>query len=112
MTKISKALQLIDNTIEKVLKQAQTLKKLEAQRADLKLKKKNAAAVIDKEYQFECTENQQQAQVDEKPQDMYAGWIPPELRRPEDEHFDLKSLDVLREQDVIDGVTKLVLQEG
>ena len=36
----SKALQFIDNTIEKVLKQAQDLKKLEAQRADKKLKKK------------------------------------------------------------------------
>ena len=43
---------------------------------------------------------------------MYAGWIPPELRRPEDEHFDLKSLDVLREQEVCESVTKLVLEEG
>lgn len=44
----------------------------------------------------------------------FAGWIPPELRRPEDEFFDLKSLEVLRTQDVNpDGtVTKLVLQEG
>lgn len=45
---------------------------------------------------------------------MWAGWVPPELRRPEDEFFDLKSMKVLRSHDVYhDGsVTKLVLQEG
>jgi len=45
---------------------------------------------------------------------MWAGWVPPELRRPEDEFFDLKSIKVLRAHDVYqDGsVTKLVLHEG
>jgi len=44
----------------------------------------------------------------------HENWIPPEKRRPEDEFYDLKSMIVLRESDILgDGsITKLVIQEG
>jgi hypothetical protein len=44
----------------------------------------------------------------------HENWIPPEKRRPEDEFFDLKSILVVRETDILgDGsITKLVIQEG
>ena len=44
----------------------------------------------------------------------HENWIPPEKRRPEDEFFDLKSVVVLREEDVLnDGtIIKLVVEEG
>lgn len=45
----------------------------------------------------------------------HENWIPPEpKRRPEDEFYDLKSMVVVRESDILgDGsITKLVIQEG
>lgn len=56
---------------------------IEAERSVQK-KRKSTKILKDKENQSEPTENLQDK--------MYVGWVPPELRRPEDEFFDLKSL--------------------
>jgi hypothetical protein len=49
-----------------------------------------------------------------KSEEVHPNWVPPEKRRPEDEFFDLKSMVVVRETDILgDGsITKLVLEEG
>ena len=67
------------------------------------------------------TENQVTENISSLPTDElkseevnHENWIPPEKRRPEDEFYDLKSMVVLRESEILgDGsITKLVIQEG